>query len=442
MIHRAAPAMLLLGACGGDTPPPVGEPAVVDLALPPERELDLLFVIDNSASVLHMQQDLQEAFPTLVQQLQIDGELADLHVGVVTSDFGSLVPTGDSNCSDSDLGHLQKGDPDVPNLCTMVDGVFISDVSDGAGGRTLNYTGPIDSAFDCVSSVGSTGCGFEQPLESMRAALVDADGYNAGFLRETAQLAVINIADEDDCSARDPMFFGPESNELGPLDSFRCFEFGIMCNEPDMRTEGAHTGCRPREPATLLQDIQVYVDFLNTLRPGRVSVASIHGAPEPVVVGRRTPTGQTMSRATLVPSCRWGNDPNPMLQYGAHPAIRLEAFSAAFGDRGHPEGLCNNDYIPMITELGTALRDRLVGQPCLRKALPDPTAPVCDLVLAQIGQPPMPLAACDATASNPPCWRLVADPTCGAAPVDLRIDAVGIDPLQGRHVQGSCQVLP
>jgi len=37
------------------------------------------------------------------------------------------------------------------------------------------------------------------------------------------QLAVVILADEDDCSVSDPTFFDPSSATLGPLQSFRCF---------------------------------------------------------------------------------------------------------------------------------------------------------------------------------------------------------------------------
>jgi hypothetical protein len=138
----------------------------------------------------------------------------------------------------------------------------------------------------------------------------------------------------------------------------------------------------------------------------------------------------------------------PQRLVAADPGIRLAAMSDAFGDRGVWTTVCQPEYDAFLVELGTHLRDRLVGQPCLRKSAWDSDAHTtaldasCELEVTGIGVQPVPLAACDATASNPPCWRLVSDATCGAAPADLRIDAVGLDPVQGRHVQGRCQVVP
>jgi hypothetical protein len=186
-----------------------------------------------------------------------------------------------------------------------------------------------------------------------------------------------------------------------------------------------------------MNGIDGYVSYLSDRRPGRVSVHGIIGPPE-VVVGRVMPTGTTVPRPVLEHSCREGTTTsNDSL---AWPAVRLDAFIRIFGDRGGTTRSCKLDFSDAMPGLGEQLHDRLVGQPCLRRPVADPAAPDCELVLTQIGQPPMPLAACDDDASNAPCWRLVSDPACGA-PADLRIDAVGIEPVLGRHVQGRCQVL-
>src|SRR5690606_31532765 len=124
--------------------------------------------------------------------------------------------------------------------CPLTDGnPFIISEPNEMGGRDENFSGTLDDQFSCMADLGVLGCGFEQHLASMKAAL-EGNPNNAGFLREDAYLAVIFIADEDDCSSKegtDGAVFAPDTtedpfqSELGFFDSFRCWEFGVVCND-------------------------------------------------------------------------------------------------------------------------------------------------------------------------------------------------------------------
>jgi hypothetical protein len=104
----------------------------------------------------------------------------------------------------------------------------------------------------------------------MRLALDPATTHNQGFRRDDAQLVVLLMTDEDDCSAKDPdLLFDPSQtamdSTLGPLSAFRCFEFGVTC-DPDGRMPGPRDRCRPREDATaLLHPPSRYLRFLRAL---------------------------------------------------------------------------------------------------------------------------------------------------------------------------------
>jgi hypothetical protein len=85
--------------------------------------------------------------------------------------------------------------------------------------RCVNYViDETEHAFSCVATLAGGGCGIEQPLEAMKLAL-DNHPDNVGFLRPLSHLAVVIIADEDDCSARDATtLFDPEPVDvMGPL---------------------------------------------------------------------------------------------------------------------------------------------------------------------------------------------------------------------------------
>src|SRR5438477_497314 len=73
---------------------------------------------------------------------------------------------------------------------------------------------------------------------------------NTGFLRDTAHLAVVILADEDDCSVTSNAAFSDPS--LGRLDDdYRCFVGGVTCDE-DAFAPGPHHNCHPRDPSPYL----------------------------------------------------------------------------------------------------------------------------------------------------------------------------------------------
>lgn len=94
--------------------------------------------------------------------------------------------------------------------------------------------------------LGDHGCGFEQQLSSVARAL-GADGapmpsQNIGFLRPDAELAIVFLSNEDDCSAPAntelySLAVGGSNrqniaNALGPIVNYRCNAFGHLCVDP------------------------------------------------------------------------------------------------------------------------------------------------------------------------------------------------------------------
>src|SRR5687767_12183077 len=84
----------LLCACGGGgkTPGDAGDSRVQVVSVPatPNRDLDLLFVIDDSGSMADKQNNLVTNFPNFINVLStLEGGLPNLHLGVVTTDMGT-----------------------------------------------------------------------------------------------------------------------------------------------------------------------------------------------------------------------------------------------------------------------------------------------------------------------------------------------------------------
>jgi hypothetical protein len=348
------------------------------------RALDLLIVMDNSGGFFTADRAaLLAQIRDLVTRLRTtDGGLVDVHLGVTSTDLGTgMYPITYCEEAGGDGGRLlsygcpalSRNQPyliDVApgycettrdaqdhcsaHACTQArcdarePGTTLEEDDQGCP-RCRNYAGAtLEDALACLADLGSTGCGFEQPLEAMRKAL-DDNPANAGFLRYESRLAVLIVTNEDDCSASDPQLFDTrEASEasLGPLTSFRCFEFGITCDENDRLATGPRTGCRPRDDAgAMLHPIERYVSFLAGLRdPDQLWVGLLAGpADAPVIVER-----DTYDQPQVQPACTSADA-------SATPAIRLQAFvehyrSAAL-QSGASQSICEDGFARVIDGL-------------------------------------------------------------------------------------------
>jgi hypothetical protein len=271
------------------------------------RDIDIVFMVDNSLSMKPLQNKLTANFPVFMDVLKmLPGGLPNVHIGVVSSDMGA------GPYSAVDIPACRTGG-DAGTFQTMQRGTTCPMGSLNAGqnfiidqdnGMQKNYTGDIAAAFSCIAALGDTGCGFEHQFASVLRAL-GADGQpppptNANFLRPNAYLGIILITNEDDCSAPpNSQLFDPASrfvmDPLGPLASYRCNEFGHLCggarpprtNIPMGGTDLSGT-CDADETgnATLLKVSDV-VSRIKALKPGqenKILVAAISGPPTPYVV--------------------------------------------------------------------------------------------------------------------------------------------------------------
>jgi hypothetical protein len=335
----------------------------VEVAVVPQylnRKLDLLFVVDNSGSMREEQESLFAGFRGFLDELgEMEGGLPDLHVAVTTTDVGAG-PFSIEACDDNgDNGRL---------VSCGIEGAYIEDLGQADGTRSVNYEGTLTAAFECHAKVGIAGCGFEQPLEAMRRALNGSQPENAGFLRDDAHLAVIIVSDEDDCSAADLQIYNSDpametmDSELGYLSSFRCFEFGVVCEgDEDPRAPGERTGCKPAEDSPYLHNIGDYVQFLRGLKQRRreVFVGTISGNDAPVnVVVDSDSFGTREDRPALEPTCISGNGE-------ADPAVRLTACSKRFGQHSRQTTICNESLLDANSVLGESIRRSMIGSPCL-----------------------------------------------------------------------------
>ena len=446
LLFQAVPAQ------SADTPPtasarPASTPGkrAVELV----RNVDMLFVVDNSSSMGAEQARLTLAFESFVFDLEkAAGSLPSLHIGVVSTNVG-ITPFTISGCAgNGDEGRLQS----VPRSlgCVPPSGSFIVDAESRDGTRVRNYSDTLANTFACIAPLGTGGCGFEQPLESLKRALDGSICENAGFLRPDARLVLVILSNEDDCSAQDPEVFDPSpeldnlTSPLGPFGSFRCTEFGVQCDGAPIRREAAsYEVCEPRGDS-FLRHPSFYVDFLNSLKPEGVLAAMPMGPPSPFSVRLDSATGEP----DLEPSCASALG-------SADPAVRLDYFMRQFGEEGVESSICSGDFSPALSSLSKLIA-REVNAPCIGDRILEvdvdhqepglqPTCEVFDLV----GSSSTSVARCSMLeddlpdpASPKPCWWVARDPmVCSATPTQLRlhVERAGPPPA-GSKLAAECVV--
>ena len=398
-----------------DAPEPVRTQVLTYKAIA-NPDLDLLFVIDDSPSMLDKQVALKAAFPMLVAQLSsINGGVPNLHLGVVSSDMGtkgsavatpgaSIGSAGNGGCVGTGKnGLLQLGQGTLMNGDRFVK-------LDRSGAK--NFSGTLEDTFSAMASLGAGGCGFEQDLAAMRRAL--EPGVNAGFLRDSANLAVVVLTDEDDCSILDPVVLSINDALYGPLQSFRCFRFGVECSPDSVNELGVKTGCKPRAASTLIEDTAPFKQALLAAKGGdarRVSFGVFAGTSAlPIEVETRMPPGGGAAINALKHSCEYTTANGTA---AADPPIRLQALATDIGANATVTSVCANDLAPAAIEIGQGIK-RLIGDSCLTRAVQPETCLVIETRDSAPGEKTR-LARC-ADGGGGLCWDIVDDATCTSGP--------------------------
>jgi len=401
----------------------------IGIAVDRVEKVDLLFVVDDSKSMLAEQASLRREFPALVRALttgeQLDAAgnvrnrfpaVTDLHLGVVSTDMGlagvNTVPSCENGLGGD--GKLKNaGSADVPGC----DAAYPSYLQFVEGDDPV----AVAHDFECVASLGTGGCGFEQQLEAGLKALwpaldIDAqtgaqwidpdtgqpgnrvsflpdatgngalghgDGYNAGFLRNDrggeSLIGVIVVTDEEDCSSVTTDHFRP-AGELPAGDPLSQQPINLRCFHNKQN----------------LYAVERYVNGLKALRPGRehlVVFGAIAGVPvdlvalrdahdQPTVdlsdaqmrdqwygrilgddrmVERIDTTEAVVQNRNLVPSCH-----TPTGE--AYPPRRLVEVAQGFGENGIVQSICQDDFSGAIDSI-IEIVARQLGAVCLPRQL-------------------------------------------------------------------------
>ena len=396
----------------------------------PIRDIDILFMVDNSPSMEQEQANLGRNFPAFIDELKkIPGGLPNVHIGVISSDLGAGPTPLMGGCPTvaGDRGILQ-----AKAGCGINGGDrFLKSEPNGTANPTVNFQGDLGTVFSCMAKLGVTGCGYEHQLQSTRVALYDSvTKENTGFLRENAFLAIILITDEDDCSADiNTNLFTDDATFAGTAASFRCAQVGHLCNGMVPPISGTFTAnlsdCEPNEMGRLIK-VEDVVTSIRAVKPRpdqQIIVSGIFGWPN-TLAGAQYRYYKNPNDIDYAPICESANGQ-------ATAALRMKKFVDAFGSNGSFFPICQDDFRPAMKQIGEKLAAKL-GNPCISAPLVD-TKPetgiqadcqVIDQVPSGSSFTYTALPRCDL--GNPPCWRLAADATCGESGYKIDVDRAGV----------------
>ncbi|MBC8072080.1 MAG: hypothetical protein IAG13_27415, partial [Deltaproteobacteria bacterium] len=282
----------------------IEEPAAVPL--------DILFVIDNSAGMADAQRVLAEELDGFVDRLA-GGQPRSVQVMFTTTDIGhpmctdfqphdyepamgAPIATGCHERIDRFTG--LGSDPERrEDACTSVCPVDVVPMDPFVAFDTGTWTNnvvpdrqeraDVVAALACLLPQGIDGCGYEAPLEAMAQALGPSEPWNSGerpFMRDGADLAVVIVSNEADCSTSDyaaiydEQYWNENPHSAGPTpSSAMCWNMGASCVGPD--PSGTYSGCVSADGP--LHPVQRYRDVLAARRERgkRVSMLALTGVP-------------------------------------------------------------------------------------------------------------------------------------------------------------------
>ena len=353
-------------------------------------DLDVLFMIDDSSGMTSMQTKLAAQIPSFVQALEdLPNGLPNIHIAVVSSDLGAPGDSTTVTCTTSGDQGLFRLSPSCASSTLATGQTYVSNV-----GGNANYTGNLADVLACITPLGDTGCGFGHQLGSIARAL-GADGAppparNAGFLRSSADLAIIILSDGDDCSAPPNTFVysmnngkNNLTNAYGPLTHYRCNEFGHLCIDPSgdlqrriqppetapLDAQGMSmstltlTDCESLDTDGLLTPVSTLVNGIKALKaaPDRqIFVGAIVAPTMPYTVDWVPPVGgQELRPGELWPqiehSCGSGDG-----SFG-DPAVRITQLVQGFGANGVSTSICDpsTSYSSLLGDLAAKIGDHL-----------------------------------------------------------------------------------
>jgi hypothetical protein len=417
---------LCLGVTGSETGGETGNGTggSDQLQLDVNRDVDVLFVIDNSGSMGEEQVNLAANIPAFIEVLEHEQVLANYRIGVTTTDngnpwcpVGATTPEAGKLVLSSCKSRLQdflfnNGQVDVQDLacneiCTLTESELqiIPTTTDYdstpsprpwleniLGEKNIPESTSMVDAFRCFSPQGINGCGFESQLESMyltlkRAENVDEAEY--GFIRAQAVLAVVFLTDEADCSYNKSYseIFEQDGNKVfwsDPAASFPtsavCWNAGVEC----IGDPSNYDSCEPvnkdvdgnsdvDDSEAVLHPMGRYYGLLDGLEMqkqsyspsqevivGLIGGVDSQGATNYASVANTDPEYE--NSFGIGPGCTAPPPAGQTEPVTAVPPVRIKALVNRYSE-GNMYSVCEDDYSPALAAIANRIADQ-IGPAC------------------------------------------------------------------------------
>ncbi|MCH9688916.1 MAG: VWA domain-containing protein [Deltaproteobacteria bacterium] len=391
------------------------------IALTVNKDVDILFVIDNSGSMGEEQATLAQNFEAFINVLEAPEVEANYRLGITTTDTGNdwCQGTGPeagnlrlTSCRSRPAEFVFMGAQTIDatqEACFDVcppewENIQIQPTTTDRDNETIarpwmeNIEGRTNlpdglstvQAFQCLGPQGINGCGFESHLESMWKALRRSQTETEpsyGFLRDNAILSIVHVTDEADCSYNDDWatIFLPEGNRIYWSDdtapaptSAVCWNAGVACvgsgvydscSSINLDADGNEvTDDDDPENNAVLRPIERYIDFVNEFEDNKQEITPEQEVLVAVIGGVNPGQGDvaTVSYQDALGDPEFQNDfgigPGCSSTAGeAVPPVRLKEFADAFqvGTARNMFSICDDDYSPALRAIAEAIADQV-----------------------------------------------------------------------------------
>jgi hypothetical protein len=387
------------GESAGPGPDIPSERVEAEIQVVSTADVDVLFVIDNSATLADEQVFLADNAKAFVQVL--DQANVNYRVGFTTTDVGN--PACDAstpergrlilqNCLANSHEFVSGSSFVFDQICTPfceIEDIEIQPTPtleepqpqlrpwlekiQGVSNLPVDVT--MTEAMSCYLPVGIAGCRFESPLEAMYLALnrfqePTDDGY--GFMRQGAHLAIVLVTDEVDCSYKSSKLFDGSNTIFWPeptdLTSATCWNAGVQCigggpvyqdcfaTNKDL---AGNTGVA--DSAAVMQPLSRYLSRLGEIDALKksfdpedgVSVSGIAGVPvgypQSPIVYKDINDDNFMNSFGIGPGCESATAQ-------AIPPPRIKEITEAYGiGSSSLSSVCDEDYSSTLEEIGSQI---------------------------------------------------------------------------------------
>ena len=423
-----------LSACLGHPLKPIelerGQEKDEQLELTVNKDVDVLFVIDNSGSMGEEQAILANNFGSFIERLEAPEVEANYRIGVTTTDNGNpkcntalTTPEGGklvmSSCKErindfvftgqpminaqdtacNDICNLDADELEILPTATALDPNEVPRpwLENIEGRKNIPADTDTVEAFKCFGPQGINGCGFESQLESMYLSLVRAQNVNEdsyGFMRSDAILAVVIVTDEADCSHNKDWseVFDQDGNQVFWSDPNAPFPSSAVCWNAGVECSGDPSGydncvavnkdvdgnVGVDDNDAVLHPMARYTGYLDGIEEAKqklnasqeVIVALIGGVNKAgEAVYADTADEEFQDKFGIGPGCQAVNPNNPDEPVEAVPPVRLREFVDAF-TAGNMFSVCEPEYDEALGAIASAITAQ-IRPACYSKCVKD-----------------------------------------------------------------------